>query len=248
MRNIGLQAACTVIGATLAGTVLAQAPPPQPAAAAQAVELYHLHFAKAAAGKLPALIDAYKHGPAPDKGDPQVDPIILRHREGGEWDLAVITPLGQDHTLRTDVPLPSEVQAFNQRVAPITDWHADSFVVGPPWDAVRPALVPSSGAQSAVYIVSDYRSLPGHRPQLRQTLDALAKDAAGRSVLFSHAEGGPWNFVDVVRYDSWADLGQQGAPPGRPAPQPEAGLQLREHMAVHHDTVAVYVGGGEARK
>ena len=239
-------AAFTALGAMLAIPTLAQ--PPSPSAVAPPQELYHLHFAKAAAGKLAELTEANKGGPAPDKGDPQVAPIILRHREGGEWDLFVITPLGKEHTMRTDVPLPQDVQQFNQRVNPLTDWHSDSFVVGPTWDVVQKALMPSAGAQSTVYTVSDYRAVPGHRPQLRQTLDALAQQAPGRGVLFAHAEGGPWNFIDVVRYDSWGDLGRQATQPAPAASQPDPGLQLREHMAVHHDTVATYVAGGEARK
>jgi len=47
----------------------------------------------------------------------------------------------------------------------------------------------------------------------------------------------------VTRYDSWAAV---GAPPSQPqsGAQQEQGLPIREHMAVHHDTVAVYVSGG----
>jgi hypothetical protein len=48
----------------------------------------------------------------------------------------------------------------------------------------------------------------------------------------------------VVRYDSWAAI--DSPPPQGPGEQrPEPGLVLREHMAVHHDTIVAYVSGGQ---
>ncbi|HVR70643.1 MAG TPA: hypothetical protein VMT87_07330, partial [Vicinamibacteria bacterium] len=120
----------------------------------------------------------------------------------------------------------------------------DTFTVGPAWDVVQKALVPGRGAQP-VYTVTDYRALTGHRTQLRQTLDRIVERSAGRSVLLTHIEGAPWNFLGITRYDSWADLGQQQTAPAGQAPDPA--LDLRRDMAVHHDTVATYVGGGEGR-
>lgn len=215
----------------------------QPSQPAAPQEIYHVHVVKATAGKLPELIEVYKNPVAPDPGDPQVDPIVLRHREGGEWDIIVVTPRGKDHTVRSDAP-PQPIQDFNQKVIPLTDWHADTFTVGPTWDVVQKALVPARGAQP-VYTVTDYRALTGHRSQLRQTLDRIVAQSGGRSVLFAHVEGAPWNFIGITRYDSWADLGQQQTAPVQPQ---ENSLDLRRDMAVHHDTVATYVGGGEARR
>lgn len=215
----------------------------QPQQQAPVLELYHIHVVKAAPGKLPQLIDAYKNGPAPEAGEPQVTPIILRHREGGEWDLIVITPLGRQITISASA-LPQAVQEYNQRLQPLSDWHGDTFTVGPSWAVVQKALVPAKDAQP-VYVVSDYRSLPGHRVQLRQVLDRNAQDTPGRSVIFAHVEGAPWNLLQVTSYDSWAAL---GAPPPQPPSgeqRQEPGLAIREHMAVHHDTVASYIFGGQ---
>jgi len=217
---------------------------PQSQSAATALELYHIHVAKAAPGKLPQLIEAYNNGPAPAANEPQVTPIMLRHREGGDWDLITITPLGRQTTISADVPSQA-IQNFNQRVAPLTDWHSDTFVIGPSWTVVQKALIVEKG--EPVYVVSDYRSLPGFRAQLRQVLDRGAQDTPDRTVLFSHVEGASWNFMGVTRYDSWTAL---GAPPPQPATGGTAaqdqGLALREHLAVHHDTIAVYVSGGQA--
>jgi hypothetical protein len=227
----------------IASISVAQQPAQQPQQPAPALELYHIHISKAAPGKLPQLIEAYQNAPAPEASAPQVIPIILRHREGGEWDLITITPLGRQITLKADAP-PQAVQDYFTRLAPLSDWHGDTFVTGPAWAVVQKALVPAKDAQT-VYVVSDYRSLAGHRPQLRQILDRNATDTPGRGVLFTHVEGAPWNFLTVTSYDSWNAI---GAPPPQPAsgtPRPEAGLELREHMAVHHDTIATYVSGGQ---
>jgi hypothetical protein len=204
--------------------------------------LYHIHVVQAAPGQLPQLIDAYRNGPAPEAGAPQVAPIILRHREGSEWDLIVITPLGKQTTISA-APPPQAVQDYYQRLQPLSAWHGDTFATGPNWAEVQKALVPAKGEQ-AVYVVTDFRSLPGHRQQLRQVLDRTAQDTPGRGVVFTHAEGAPWNFLAVVRYDSWAAI--DAPPPQRPGEQrPEPGLALREHMAIHHDTIAAYVSGGQ---
>jgi hypothetical protein len=222
-----------------ATTVVAQQPAQPPA---PVLELYHIHISKAAPGKLPQLIDAYKNGPAPEASEPQFTPIILRHRDGDEWDLITITPLGKQTTLTTNAP-PQAIMDYYQRVGPLSDWHNDTFVLGPSWAVVQKALVVAKG--EPVYVVTDYRALPGHRQQLRAVLDRNAQDTPGRNVLFVHMEGASWNFLDITRYDSWADM---GAPPPQPpagTPPQEQGLAIREHMAVHHDTIATFVSGGQ---
>ena len=244
MRKSQLRKGVPFVAALLlTATITVAQQPAQPQQQAPALELYHIHMSKAAPGKLPQLIEAYQNAPAPEASQPQVTPIILRHREGAEWDLITITPLGKQVTLTASAP-PQALQDYFTRLGPLSDWHADTFVVGPSWAVVQKTLVPAKDAQ-AVYVVSDYRSLAGHRAQLRQILDRNAQDTPGRSVLFAHVEGAPWNFLAVTSYDSWNAI---GAPPPQQAsgtPRPEAGLELREHMAVHHDTIAVYVSGGQ---
>ncbi|MGI9165855.1 MAG: hypothetical protein ACR2G5_05640 [Pyrinomonadaceae bacterium] len=244
MKESHLRKGVSFVAALLLNAAISVAQQPvQPQQQAPALELYHIHVSKAAPGKLPLLIDAYRSGPAPEASQPQVTPIILRHREGGEWDLITITPLGKQMTLTANAA-PQAVQDYFTRLGPLSDWHGDTFVVGPSWAVVQKALIPAKDAQ-LVYVVSDYRSLPGHRTQLRQILDRNAQDTPGRSVLFAHVEGAPWNFLTVTSYDSWAAV---GAPPPQPAaggPQQEPGLAIREHMAVHHDTIASYVSGGQ---
>ena len=228
-----------VAAVLLTATTAVAQPSAQPQA--PALELYHIHISKAAPGKLPQLIDAYKSAPAPEAGKPQVTPIILRHRDGDEWDLITITPLGKQTTLTANAP-PQAVMDYYQRVGLLSDWHNDTFVVGPGWAVVQKALVVAKG--EPVYVVTDYRALPGHRPQLRAVLDRNAQDTPGRSVLFAHVEGASWNFLAITRYDSWAEMGAPPPQPAAGAPQ-DQGLAIRDHLAVHHDTIATYVSGGQ---
>ncbi len=229
----------------LTATISIAQQPAQPQSQQPVLELYHIHISKAAPGKLTQLIDAYKNGPAPAANEPQFSPIILRHRDGDEWDLIAITPLGKQVTLSASAP-PQAIQDYYQRLGPLSDWHNDTFVVGPSWAIVQKALVVAKG--EPVYIVTDYRSLPGHRAELRQVLDRNAQDTPGRNVLFAHVEGASWNFLNVTRYDSWAEMGAPPPQPAAGAARQEAGLAMRDHMAVHHDTIAIYVSGGQPVK
>ena len=229
MKESHLRKVVPFVAALLLTTAIsvAQQPAQQPQQQASALELYHIHMSKAAPGKLTQLIEAYQNAPAPDAGAPQVTPIILRHREGAEWDLITITPLGNQVTLKADAP-PQAVQYYFTRLGPLSDWHGDTFVVGPSWAVVHKALVPAKDAQP-VYVVSDYRSLAGHRPQLRQILDRNAQDTPGRSVLFAHVEGASWNFLTVTSYDSWNAI-------GAPRPQPASGTLPQDADSLYAST------------
>lgn len=240
MKNT-LTRGISLVAAFLLTVTVSVAQPAQPQTTQPALELYHIHIAKAAPGKLTELIDAYKKAPAPAADEPQVTPIILRHRDGDEWDLITITPLGKQVTLSTSAP-PQATQDYYQRVGPLTDWHSDTFVLGPSWAVVQKALVVAKG--DPVYVVTDYRALPGHRAQLKAVLDRNAQDTPGRNLQFAHVEGASWNFLVITRYDSWAEMGALPPQPAGGAPQ-DQGLAIRDHMAVHHDTIAIYVSGGQ---
>lgn len=231
-----------LVGSTVMGVTESSAQTPTPAAPpaqAQAggAELYHVHFVKAAPGKLVELIDAYVNAPA----DPQAPapPVILRHREGDDWNLLVVRPLGAEATLRA-VPPTAELQQFLTRTRGLRALHNDTFAIGPPWAEARKLALGDERAESSgtggVYVVSVMRALPGHRDQLEGVIRKLAAEDAGRALVLQHLEGAPWEFVTITRYDSWTAFGESeqkgGGQPGL------ASLSLGEHLAEHHDTVA----------
>ncbi len=282
-RTIACSALTALLVAAAAPAQTSQPPTPQaPAASSQpglpAQELYHFHFTKAAPGKLNELIDAYKQAPVA-AGEPG-PPLILRHLQGDDWDLLVLTPLGKEETLTPSAS--AEEQASIQRMRGLRAQHGDTFTSGPAWADVRAALLggPASAVTPAsatgttgsgttvastaagttgagraasaavnvpegtVYTVTTYRSLPGHRDQLADTLRRLAGLHPDRRTIFQHVEGAPWEFVLLQRYDSWTALGaEDDAPPERLKAQGFANdeaisLELRQHAAEHRDTIA----------
>jgi hypothetical protein len=240
---LGTAVTCTA-GSSAAQTPTAPATPAAPAAQAQAqaggaAELYHVHFVKAAPGKLVELIDAYVAAPP----DPQssAPPVILRHREGDDWNLLVLQAIGPEVTLRA-VPPSAELQQFLTRTRGLRAQHNDTFAIGPPWPEARKLILgderaePSSGT-GGVYVVSVFRSLPGHRDQLEGVLKKLAAEDPGRTLTLQHLEGAAWEYVMIVRYDSWTAFGESEQKLGGQTPAPTS-LAMGEHLAEHHDTVA----------
>jgi hypothetical protein len=89
-------------------------------------------------------------------------------------------------------------------------------------------------------VVSDYRSAPGHRDQLEKTLSAppAAGDTSTGTILLAHLEGASWNFVTVIRYDSWEKFAANESNSVAQTNKGQGGwFDLRDHVACHHDTL-----------
>ena len=227
---------------------------PQPGAMSQpgasATELYHVHFVKATPGKLTELIAAYQDSPVPP-GEPG-RPLVFRHLQGDDWDLLVLSPLGKEETLSTSAS--AEQQQWSERTRGLRAQHADTFTAGPAWadlqarlnDAPRATGTAGTAAEPTagrLYIVTTYRSLPGHRDQLASVLNRVAALYPGRRTILQHVEGAPWEFVMLSQYDSWNAIGtDETAPPENLrkqgfASQEAIGTELRQHVAEHRDTI-----------
>ena len=248
-------AVCVLVAFAFAHPGIATGAPQagQPAAAqgeASAQELYHVHFVKAAPGKLTELISVYQESPVP-AGEPG-PPLVFRHMQGDDWDLLVLTPLGKEETLSPGAPS-AELQRWMDWTRPLRSQHGDTFTAGPPWSDVKARLVDASrptgtsgGAEAAssVYTVTTYRSLPGHRDQLAGVLGRIAGLYPDRRTILQHVEGAPWEFVVISRYDSWSALGADEAAPAAAlqrqgfASNDAISLELRQHVAEHRDTIA----------
>ena len=151
--------------AMLSSAAVAQNPPAPLARS----DVYHVHVAAAAPGKVAQLGDFLK---TPDPNSPMPGHVlVLRHQDGAEWDYVVITHLGTKATVSASgTPTPANVRDMYA-------WHGDTFVNGPAWPEF--VLAMGLGEQTAksadsVYVVSFYRALPGHRDQLEKRLSALA--------------------------------------------------------------------------
>ncbi len=219
-----------------------------PASAAQtpaapgAPHIYRVSAFRAAAGQMHNVEKLLASTPAPgaDAGD---FAVVFRHRQGHEWDLMTVEHMGAKATVGLPSGPPATADSpMSQSVA----WHGDTYAAGPPLEEFRRALnLQGATGQTAgtpgVYVVSDYAAAPGHRGQLRQVLDKNAMDTPGRSITLTHVQGAPWTFLVLTRYDSWrqfAEEEEKAATADAKAAAGDRGMELREHLAVHHDTLA----------
>lgn len=201
----------------------------QPAAKPTATDVYHVHFTKAALGKAAELGQRLS---TPDPKAPMPGHfVVLRHQEGDDWDYCVIEHLGTKATVDT---APSPLTPAQRD---LSSWHGDTFVSGPSWAEFTKAMGIGEGAGkvgNAVYTVSVQRAAPGHREQLEQLLRQPATSKVPTATLvMEHLEGGPWNFLAITRYNSWADLATDRSSAGI-----EGWNENRNHVAAHHDTIA----------
>jgi hypothetical protein len=228
-----MKSTCTLLLLVFFVCVSAVLNAPAQAAAAR-TDVYHVHFSKAALGKGAEEGDALKtQGPnAPMKGHY----LVLRHQDGEDWDYAVIEHLGTKATVE------AAGTPTTPAVRDLSAWHTDTFVNGPAWPEFAKAMGLDDAGKSAgsVYVVSVYRAAPGHREPLEKSLaqGPGAGDSVAGAVLMQHLEGGPWTFLSVSRYASWADFAAGEKASVADTLKPDGGwLGVRNHAAYHNDTI-----------
>jgi hypothetical protein len=196
-------------------------------------DIYHVFVIKAAPGKAKDLQDWLKQ---PDPQHPDTKGIVLRHQDGDSWDFVAIEHIGTSAT----VDLKGPQMTPQQRM--IGEWHADTFVAGPSWaDFAKEMGLDGDASKTAgsVYVVSDYRAVPGHRDELVKMLAEKAPgDTSSGNVLLAHVEGAPWNFLSIARYDSWEKFAENEKNSVAQTNKGSGGwYELRNHVALHHDTL-----------
>ena len=202
-------------------------------AAPARTDLYHVHFAHAAPGKTNVLVDALKQ---PDPTSPMPGhTIILRHQTGDSWDYVAIEHLGPKVTLDAARPAPPPAGRD------ASDWHTDTYVTGPSWADFAKAMGINEGAgKSAIYIVSVYRAIPGHREQLDALLSTTsAGDPAAGNVVLQHIEGAAWTFLGIARYATWEDFVKSETNSiAEQAKNSGDWAKVRDYSSYHTDTLA----------
>jgi len=196
-------------------------------------DVYHVFFVKATAGKAKEL-QAWLKEPDPDHPDGKG--ILLRHQDGDSWDYVAIEHIGTKATVETG----GTQMTPNQRT--LTEWHGDTFAAGPSWSEFAKEMgLDGDAAKTAgsVYVVSDYRAVPGHRDELEKMLtEQPPNDTSSGNVLLAHIEGAPWNFLGIVRYDSWEKFAENEKNSIAQTNKDQGGwFELRQHVALHHDTL-----------
>ena len=203
--------------------------------AAARTDVYHVHFSHAAPGKATALADGLKQ-PAPNAPMPGHS-VMFRHQNGDSWDYCVIQHMGTKATVEIMPTMPPASAATRDA----SDSHTDTFVSGPAWADFAKAMGINEGAgKSAIYIVSTYRALPGHREQLESSLNAVTPgDPVAGTVLMQHLEGAAWTFVGISRYATWEDfVKSETSSLADQAKNTGGWASLRDHCSWHTDTLA----------
>lgn len=205
------------------------------ASPAARTDVYHVHFTHAAPGKAAALADALKQ-PNPNAPMPG-HAVMFRHQDGDSWDYCVIQHMGTKATVEIAPTMPPAAAATRDA----SDWHTDTYVSGPAWADFTKAMGINEGAgKSAIYIVSVYRALPGHREQLDSMLSTQSPgDPTAGSVVMQHLDGAAWTFLGVARYATWEDFVKSET---SSAADQAKGMgdwaKLRDHSSYHTDTLA----------
>jgi hypothetical protein len=199
-------------------------------------DVYHVHFTHAALGKAADLGDSLKT-PPPNPTPQPGHTVILRHQYGDSWDYVAISHYGTKFTVEAARPQVPGAQRD------LSDWHNDTIVNGPSWAEFSRALGLDDAKKTsgAVYVVSFYRAAPGHRDAAEKTLAQPpdpATDKAAGTVLMQHLEGSPWQYLGIVRYNSWQDLAtsQANSVPST-SKKDSPWSQMREHVVYHTDTL-----------
>ena len=230
----------TLIAVALAPLAFAQSPSPASSngsgAASSRTDLYHVHFANAAAGKAKELGEELKK-PAPDASGPD-HVIVLRHEDGDSWDYCVITHLGTKATIEANRPAPAA------NLMALYSAHTDTFATGPSWSEFAKAMGvdAASKTNTSAYVVSFYRPVPGQREALDKFLndapDRTTDSWVGRAVL-QHMEGAAWTYLSVQRWNSWADYAKDNvAGIAQMGKSQQAGwFKLRDLASFHTDTL-----------
>jgi hypothetical protein len=217
-----------LLAVALSSTLMFTPAQAQTPAATSGTDVYHVLFAKAAPGQAAALAKELQEV---DPKDPMGSHfLLLRHQWGDDWDYCLIQHLGTKASV--------ELTNANPNRPPTIAWHTDSYASGPSWGDLTKAMMPaaSDGKSSSVYVVAVHRAIPGHRGQLEKMLKEPNPNAKTpiSTVVFTHLEGGPWNFVELERYNNSQDQATDAA-----ASVNDPGwASVREHSAFHHDTLA----------
>jgi hypothetical protein len=201
---------------------------------ASRTDIYHVHFAHAAAGKVAELGESFKTpGPAPAP-DHQV---VFRHQYGDSWDYCVIAHYGTKFTIEAARQQVPEAQRA------LSDWHTDTICNGPSWADFSRVLGLGDDAKktsNAVYVVSYYRAAAGQRDAAEKNLATPpdSTDKAAGQALLQHLEGAAWHFVGVVRYNSWQDMAtSQASSVPKTSDKNSPWSQMRDSVALHTDTL-----------
>lgn len=227
----------------------------------QEQHLYRTLMLRAAPGELAAVIDMIKARMPAWRDGSVVGPFWMRHSQGDQWDLLVLSHLGRGfdeyygddarHSRREADRAAGETEAeFILRLLPHLSWREELYVWGPP-----PELVAERFDGAGYFHVEIFLALAGKRNELlrQREMENRYLEAIDRApnLIFSRAGGAPWDcytigfYRDLKHFAESADipdaLQEQAAVAAGFESASTIGTYLRELIAQHHDTLAVTI-------
>ncbi len=219
--------------------------------------LYRTMLVRAAPGALIELIDAFRARSSFYEAAGDHPPFMMRHRQGDQWDLMLIFPMGAGFA---DYYSPARVSRrraagerlgssaeFVARLRPVVAWKEELYVTGPA--VVEVDRVLRSGD---FYHVEMFIALPGKYEELRRERQMentyLAALDRPQNLIFEREAGAAWDMFTVGVYEDIQHFAASGAIP--PEREEEAarmagfegadriGTYLRTLIDSHHDTLA----------
>jgi hypothetical protein len=211
-------------------------------------DVYRVTLIRAAPGALIELIDLLDDRMAAYDAAGEARPIVLRHRQGDQWDLFVLTPVGslasyfgEERTARrasaADAAGMTEA-AFERGLRDMISWRQDLFVEGPLWDTVRAAV-----DAGTFFHVEMFVALPGKYEELvhERTMENAYSAAVGRPepMIFTRVLGAEWDVFTLGVYRDLAHYAESDAVPAdlADAAAKAAGFEGREFIGSYMRTL-----------
>jgi hypothetical protein len=220
--------------------------------------LYKVSTVRAATGELSGLLGWFEELRESDYHDNAGSPfpLIMRHSQGDQWDLMIITPMESwtwyhsepvSEKRETAAAAHRELLAREESMVAFTE---DHFAYGPPFSAVSAAY-----AENSFYHIEMFDAAPGKAGELfeQRHMENAYLSATGqtRNMIFRRAAG---SNVDVFTIGFHKNLEAFAAPASASDEDKEdaakgAGFKnradisfyLRSLLSAHHDTLAVKV-------
>jgi hypothetical protein len=227
-----------------------------PAAAQSPRQLYRTTLIQAAPGKLLELIDLLKQRLAAEQGAGEPETHWMRHSQGDQWDLLLLTPTGEYADYFATARIAKREKAYREagvdllRIRNAVAWQEDVFVWGPP--AVDVARAFFTGG---FFHVEMFIALPGkHNELVRQrSMENAHLATLGRptNFIFTRDLGAAWDsftigvYRDLKHYAESADIPpekqEEAARAAGFASASAIGPYLRTLIRSHHDTLCVAI-------
>ncbi len=222
--------------------------------------LYKALMVRAAPGELLSVIDLYRDRMSV-YGAADGEPIILRHRQGDQWDLFLLFPMESFPAYYSPERIEGRERAaagsgmsdaeFEREIAARVSWREELYVEGPPPDEVR--AIADAGT---FYHIEMFIALPGKYDALLEQrhmenayLGALDRPT---NMIFTRVAGAAW---DLFTLGVYRDLPHYAASAHIPADRADAaakaagfegddriGTYMRELILYHRDTLLGRVG------